>query len=256
MKIPKIIFIFLLSLLLMAIGKFIVRYCAFLREKADALKDDPIFLKEQDLILDEKIEYILRQFWERRILTRGIYEVPPEISKELKRDKYSLKTLQSLADSIVVHTGAYNAVEVLIKDSVSGNDISGVYEVHGKADWQVHLYEDTCYSLSQIIAVLIHECVHNFLYYYNLEIYPEEENEILTDVTAVFLGFGELLMQGYKPIKEIAKRHLQNEGIEFEINRWKVGYLNLNEIAYVQRKYEEYTEKYTLEDVIYGQKLL
>ena len=63
-------------------------------------------------------------------------------------------------------------------------------------------------------------------------------------------------MQGYKPIKEIAKRHLQNEGIEFEINRWKVGYLNLNEIAYVQRKYEEYTEKYTLEDVIYGQKLL
>ena len=70
--------------------------------------------------------------------------------QRIKKDKYSLKTLQSLADSIVVHTGAYNAVEVLIKDSVSGNDISGVYEVHGKADWQVHLYEDTCYSLLKL----------------------------------------------------------------------------------------------------------
>lgn len=240
----------------MAIGKFIVKYFVFLREKADALKDDPIFLKEQDLILDEKIEYILNKFGERRILTRGLYEVPPEIRRELKKDKYSLKTLQKLADSIVAHTGAYNMVEVVIKDSVSGNDISGLYEVHGKADWQVHLYQDNCYSISQIIAVLIHECVHNFLYYYDLEIYPEEENEILTDVTAVFLGFAELLMQGYKPIKEIANRHLQNDGIEFEISRWKVGYLNLNEIAYVKRKYDEYTKEYTLEDVIYGRKLL
>ena len=80
MKIPKIIFIFLLSLLLIAIGKFIVRYCAFLREKADALKDDPIFKRTRSF-LDEKIEYILRQFWERRILTRGIYEVPRKSAK-------------------------------------------------------------------------------------------------------------------------------------------------------------------------------
>ncbi|MGI6587849.1 MAG: hypothetical protein ACOX2N_03500 [Peptococcia bacterium] len=232
-----------------------IRYVDFLWKKSDALRDDPVFPKEKDIILDEKIEYILQQFCKKRIFSAGVYRVPEEIMQELKRDKYSPDTLQKLADSIVAHTGVYNSVEVIVRDTKLG-DISGLYEVYGEANWQIHLYKDNSYSILQIIAILIHECVHNFLFYYDLELYPEEENEILTDVTAVFLGFGQLLMEGYKPIKEISDSHFQYHGIEFEVSRWRVGYLNLNDLAYVIKKYEEYIAKYTREDVIYGKKLL
>lgn len=237
-------------------GKFLYGRLLYCYKKRLALRDDPIFLKGEDSLLDQKIAYLLEKLREKRILTKGIYEVPESIQEELKKDKYSAVVLQSLADSIVVHTGAYNAVEVILRDQVTSNDISGQYEVYGKANWQVHLYTDACYRVAQIMAVLIHECVHNFLYYYNLELYPEAENEILTDVTAVFLGFGDLLREGYKPIKEIVEGPSPQGEAGFKVSCWKVGYLELNEIAYVQEKYNAFIREYTPEDIIYGRKLL
>jgi hypothetical protein len=247
---------FLFGALLGFTGYLVFKYCAFCRKRAIVLKDDPVVLKTSDPILDEMIVYLLQKMGEKRVLPQGIYQVPESIQAALKKDRFCLPVLQKLADSIVSHTGAHNAVEVIIKDSFKGNDISGAYEVHGKANWQVHLFRDNTYSVAQVIAVLIHECVHNFLYYYDLEVYPEIKNEVLTDVAAVFLGFGELLCQGYKPIKEITKSYLEDGELKFRVLRWKVGYLNLNEIIYLQNKYEAYTEKYTWTDMIYGLKLL
>ena len=66
----------------------------------------------------------------------------------------------------------------------------------------------------------------------------------------------ELLCQGYKPIKEITKSYLEDGELKFRFYAGKSGYLNLNEIIYLQNKYEAYTEKYTWTDMIYGLKLL
>ena len=181
---------FLFGVLLGFTGYLVFKYCAFCRKRAIVLKDDPVVLKTSDPILDEMIVYLLQKMGEKRVLPQGIYQVPGSIQAALKKDRFCLPVLQKLADSIVSHTGAHNAVEVIIKDSFKGNDISGAYEVHGKANWQVHLFRDNTYSVAQVIAVLIHECVHNFLYYYDLEVYPEIKNEVLTDVAAVFLGLG------------------------------------------------------------------
>lgn len=239
-----VIFSFLLILLIIVVGRYLVSYIAFLLKKLDALRDDPIFYKKRDIVLDEKIEYIKYQFRRKRIFTTGIYKVPEEIIKDLKKDKYSSETLQKLADSIVKHSGAYNTVEVIIHDI--DTDRSGQYTAYGEANWELHIFKDERFNLYQVIAIVIHECVHNFLYFYKLELFPEEENELLTDVTAVFLGFGPLLMKGYKPLKKIAKTNLKGNENDFKVKRLRVGYLNLNELAYVIRKYEEYVQEDSL----------
>ncbi|MDD4665484.1 MAG: hypothetical protein PHC81_02920 [Clostridia bacterium] len=229
---------FLLILLLIVMLKYLVRYIVFLFKKLATLRDEPVFYKEKDAVLDDKIAYIQKQTCSKKICGEGVYQVPAEIRKELKKNKFSPEALQELADSIVAHTGVYNTVKVIV-DDLNSDSISGLYEAHGKISWELHLYKDLRYNLQQIIAILVHECMHNFLFYYNLELFPEEDNEILTDVTAVYLGFGKLLMQGYKPIKEIVDSGFAYNDHNFVVDRWKIGYLDLSDLAYVMRKMKE-----------------
>ena len=228
-----VLFSFGLFVLLIVGITHIVKYLIFLYQKAKVLQEEePIFSRVSDVKLDKKIAYIQEKTREKRIYLAGVYTVPEDIRKELQRDKFSPDALQSLADSIVLHTGVFNLVEVKIEDAAPG-DVAGLYTTYGRMVREVHLYRNHKYSVQQIIAILIHECTHNFLYYHNLELPSEEENEILTDITAVYLGFGQLLLEGYKPVKEIAEKRYVDYAYGIRVHKWRIGYLKMPDLVYV-----------------------
>lgn len=226
-----------LILLILVVIKYVIKDVAFLYRKAKVLREEePIFYRVSDIQLDEKIAYIQEQIRQKRIIYWArVYKVPDDIWKELEQDRFSLEALQRLVDSIVSHTGVFNVVKVVINDAVPEN-IAGLYTTYGRMEREIHLYRNNKYSIQQIIAILVHECTHNFLYYYNLEVPAEEENEILTDVTAVYLGFGQLLLEGYKPVKEINKSRYKYNEHGFDVNKWRIGYLKLPDLVYLIRK--------------------
>lgn len=224
-----------LIIFIILIIKYVVGDFIFLYRRAKVLKEEePIFYRVNDVILDEKIAYIKEQIRKKRIYLAGVYKVPDDIQKELALDKFSESALQRLVDSIVAHTGVFNLVKVVIDDTVPEN-IAGLYTAFGRMVREIHLYRNNKYSVEQIMAILVHECTHNFLSYYNLELSSEEENEILTDVTAVYLGFGEILVKGYKPIKEVSENKHANKEQRIKVHKWRIGYLKLPDLVYLIR---------------------
>jgi len=82
-----------------------------------------------------------------------------------------------------------------------------------------------------VLATLAHEITHKYMQINNISfgtnIVQQNMNEILTDVTAVFLGLGKLMLNGYK----LSKTNYQTN----EITTLKSGYISLNQLAFVYR---------------------
>lgn len=68
-------------------------------------------------------------------------------------------------------------------------------------------------TTSEVIAVLIHECMHHILFSKNIRINNTFENELLTDIACLYYGFGDYINSGYI----------------------RVGYLKRNDIRYIKK---------------------
>ena len=53
-------------------------------------------------------------------------------------------------------------------------------------------------TMDTVISILAHECTHYLLISNNIKLKETIQNECLTDVTAVILGFGKYMVEGYK----------------------------------------------------------
>lgn len=78
---------------------------------------------------------------------------------------------------------------------------------------------------AQILAVLSHELTHKFLFVNNVSEAITYENEVLTDIGAVYAGLGKLVLNGY----ETTTQHTTADGTYIE--RYKIGYLPLTSLV-------------------------
>lgn len=111
-----------------------------------------------------------------------------------------------------------------------GDGVSGLFSVdNGKQSIEVFVKKD--YSLWEIAAIMCHECTHYFMYYHMI---PESQgglNENLTDVAAIFLGFGSIMQVGYD--EKVRQIETQDNIL---ISRSKLGYISKLDISYIIRK--------------------
>jgi hypothetical protein len=82
-------------------------------------------------------------------------------------------------------------------------------------------------------AILIHEFMRFLLHHNEVDLtsLDVEEEEILTDLAAVFTGFGPVMMLGYCPVEDKEHTHL------FGYDASSLGYLNVDQLAYIERRY-------------------
>lgn len=97
----------------------------------------------------------------------------------------------------------------------------------------VEIDEDIMKFPDAVAATLCHEVCHKWLQMNRIALPVEMENEILTDITSVFLGFGKIMLNGCKTT------HVRYESIENgtrTITETKTsGYLDRNQFAFVYR---------------------
>lgn len=88
------------------------------------------------------------------------------------------------------------------------------------------------YTANQIIAIVCHECTHHFLLSKGIWLQDEYDNEVLTDIAAVYLGFGTYLIDGYRPIEKTvfqSDNYVQRAVV-------RIGYISSEEIEFTLRR--------------------
>ena len=104
--------------------------------------------------------------------------------------------------------------------------VPGRVEIGGGDDFFVELHSKYRGQLHVVAAILAHEVAHVFLHKCGIEWSDTAANEILTDTTACFLGFGATILNAQRPCTE----HLASE----TRTRWPhFGYLTAEEFGYV-----------------------
>lgn len=83
-------------------------------------------------------------------------------------------------------------------------------------------------TMDTVISILAHECTHYLLISNNIKLKETIQNECLTDVTAVILGFGKYMVEGYK----ISNKVIYDEINHRSIKKDRVGYLTYKDIKY------------------------
>ena len=87
----------------------------------------------------------------------------------------------------------------------------------------IELDSDIMWSPKAVVATLCHEISHAWLDDKSIALTKTSENEILTDITAIYLGFGKLLLNG-NWVK------MKTETIERSLS---LGYLNKQDLCFV-----------------------
>lgn len=142
-----------------------------------------------------------------------LYTPNPEIYSRFHKCNTDELTLTALANDILKHCGYKPAalfVRVTQKDP--NEHIAGQYSINRHTSI-IEIHTHSTITEKEILAILIHECMHFFLRCKGITMLYTQENEYLTDITTVYMGFYHYMKKGYG----------------------RVGYLKIHELAYINK---------------------
>ncbi len=93
----------------------------------------------------------------------------------------------------------------------------------------IELSKDIASDPNTVLSVLCHELVHKFMHIHKINENTTEEDELLTDICAVYLGLGKIMLTGCYSEKE--QPYLSNHGSYTSKTTMSVGYLERHEFA-------------------------
>jgi hypothetical protein len=151
----------------------------------------------------------------------------------LRHSSYDAISLQRSAKEIATFVGleryTYIVSHLKQKENVGGHvDLSVPdNDVFIEVEAGALAFPDT------VDVILCHEICHKWLQVRGIHGFTNRENEILTDVTCVFLGFGKIILNGCATAYEVSTPVAN--GVQRHREAMAVGYLNREQFAFVYR---------------------
>jgi hypothetical protein len=182
---------------------------------------------KSDLYSDDYLDKIF--LLEKRIGAKTTYK----ILEPFPVDTEDSLSIQKAAKVIADFVGLNNLVFIVAKTKQKSN-VGGYIELNNNENEVfIEISDNISKSQNAVLAVLAHEITHKYMQINASSCGTgpllEYENEILTDITSIFLGFGKLMLNGCEIVKETMNiDHYTRETI-------KIGYLNKKQIAFVYR---------------------
>lgn len=175
----------------------------------------PINLSERRI--KENLEYLKSHLPSKPTAVDGFCKLPKESSKNVIDSHFSQDSLQRISDHIGYFLGTLKGVKVTFVEETTdprwtvssggtvfmdnnNSNVSGLYRAMGYDHSEILLIKKNKYQLEHILAILAHEYAHHYLSQYYIRKDNVDENEILTEIAAAYLGLGQFLVNGYKPI--------------------------------------------------------
>lgn len=146
--------------------------------------------------------------------------------EHLKKSNYNPDAIYHLVSLIMIHLKApFTRFNISITNS-DGSNTAGQYHHDGSIP-TITLLMKPEYAGEQIIAIVCHECMHHYLRVKKIKGKTEKVNELLTDYSAIYTGFGDILQKGYKKF-------------EYGEKIVKVGYISEDEVIAAQECLKDY----------------
>ncbi|MFV8354776.1 hypothetical protein ACNQGB_01155 [Flavobacterium sp. XS1P32] len=137
------------------------------------------------------------------------------------------KKLQTIADLMRIHLLITEPIKVILLSNIDAGKFQTIDGLNC-----IFINASTVnQTFKQKVAILAHEMSHyQLIIKHGIEKKSEKENELLTEINAIYCGFGFLLLEGYK-FNEVKKGN--------EIFKSKVGYIDTKVVkeAIVQTAY-------------------
>ena len=125
---------------------------------------------------------------------------PNKVINSIPKDKFwnEEQKLQFISDQLCTHLQIKKKITVIVMKLNSG---AGKFEI---IDNMVCIYinESDKYNIYQKLSILAHEMTHYYLMHvHKIVKKSNNENELLTEIAACYLGFGFILYEGYRTTK-------------------------------------------------------
>lgn len=170
----------------------------------------PFELKES-MIYDENIVSVLSKISENMSYYLGLFKIPTIVYIDEGLDLYHNQNNVfscSPNGAITTHQGL--------------RDFAGLYEKNNL----ITIVNKKGYSLKHLLGIMVHEITHHFLANNGIRKQNIDENEILTDLACIYLGFGHILYPAYKLISYNTDWNEQNDKNYSYISHEKtIGYI-------------------------------
>ena len=138
------------------------------------------------------------------------YHVPDQLFKQLQKNRHDEEVLNLLAQDICAFCDVDPAgLNICIQDDLA--EAAGTFNAYNR---EIRISLISTRTAGEVLAVLIHECMHFILREKKLWLESRMENEYLTDIACLYFGFEEYINRGYI----------------------LVGYLKRNEIRYIRKR--------------------
>ena len=141
--------------------------------------------------------------------------------------------VQVAAKKIAHHLGMKNMTFIISYAIQKENTAGHIHLDHGN-DVFIEISVELKNDHEAVLSVLAHEICHKYLHKYNLKLFPEFENEILTDTATIFTGLGKLTLNG-------CEKHHFSQSDNFDGSKTKtqksqkLGYLNKSQFAFLYK---------------------
>ena len=150
-------------------------------------------------------------------LTEGLRQYAQNSSK-------GPSAIKAIVGEILTHIGMIRQwveVKVTYADDINNNNAAtGMYNEAGFLYGEINILIKPQYDVDAIIAIACHECAHHFLYKRKATLSDKDENERLTDLATIYMGFDEYMKRAYT-VRQVDSHHSA-----------KLGYLNSSEMSY------------------------
>ena len=173
------------------------------------------------------------------INTNKKFKLTKELERYLIYSRFSEKYLQELLNTIIEYIGIENngiKLKINYISSRKNMQYAGFY-LDEKAQKEIVLYIKNDMKINTVISVLIHECTHYLLLSNGIRLEDTNENEYLTDITAIVLGFEKYMLEGYKFNNDVIYDSISHRIVKKDC----VGYLTYKDIKYAIKEINKFT---------------
>lgn len=171
-------------------------------------------------------------------------KIPWGLKSKVKSQDYSQEIMQEISDAMAKFLNLKTSVHVKVVneklknapanyDSLRDAEKVGLYSINYSNGLRtIKIIKKAVFGIDNVIAILAHENVHNFMHEHSIEYENTLDNERLTDLCSVYVGFGDLLYSGYKDIHISSKKEYDLFDTKILNTYMKIGYISLEHIQY------------------------
>jgi DNA-directed RNA polymerase subunit RPC12/RpoP len=139
--------------------------------------------------------------------------------------------IQNAGKIIAEFIGLSDYIFVISINKLEKNTGGHIELKYGNKQVFIEISEEILKFEDAILAILAHEITHEYLYINNISFSNKYENEILTDIAAIFFGFGKLMLNGSE--NEDVWKNYYFGGSTTITDKLGIGYLDRSKLALV-----------------------